>query len=105
MPTQNYQRVPIPFNGSSSYKNDYPGYKIENQVPTNDGPAYLAPHVKFEGSTSYNDQFKGYKLMVPENQLSKSRHTCIVEKLGVPPVNHINDEQHIYYDHENKKFV
>lgn len=37
--------------------------------------------------------------------MAQSRSVCMVEKLHIPPVNYINDKNHIYYDPEEKKFV
>ena len=65
-------------------------------------PNYKAPQVKFQGTTSYNDQYKPYQNKIPENDLAQSRHTCVVEKLHIPPVNYINDKNHIYYDPDRK---
>lgn len=59
---------------------------------------YRAPPVKFQGTTSYNDQYKGYELKNPEADLAQSRNMCIVEKLHVPPINYVNEKNHIYYD-------
>ena len=105
-PPQTYQRVQVPFNGSSSYKNDYPEYKIQPRRDTLDDltSSYRAPQVKFDGRTSYNDTFKGYALPSPD-QMASSRVRCAVENLNVPPVNYLNDKNHIYYDPEMKKFV
>ena len=66
---------------------------------------YRAPHVKFDDHTAYKDSFKGYSLKSPEQEISASRHRCAVENLNIPPVNYLNDKNHIYYDPEQKKFV
>ena len=79
MPQMNYQRAQVPFYGSSSYKNDFPTYKIESRSLVSDPmPNYRAPQVKFEGSTSYNDQYKGYQLRSPEQDMAQSRTACVV---------------------------
>lgn len=68
-------------------------------------PNYRAPQVKFEGTTAYTDQYKGYQYKAPEADLSQSRNQCIVDKMHVPPINYVNDKNHIYYDPEANKFV
>jgi hypothetical protein len=95
-------RAQLPFVGSSSYKDDYRGYRIEPQKPTEER-TYRAPPVRFEGSTTYNEEYKGYQLHSHEEPNAKGG--CIVEKLNVPTVNYINDQNHIYYDDETQKFV
>ena len=67
--------------------------------------SYKAPQVKFDGHTTYHDTFQGYSFKPPGGDLSHSQHQCIVDKLNVPPVNYVNDKNHIYYDPDSKKFV
>lgn len=70
-----------------------------------DYPLYRYPQIKFEGKTSYNDEYKGHQIIKPEEALIKSRNVCIVEKLPVPSSNYINNENHIYYNETNQRFV
>lgn len=90
-PEQTYKKINIPFAGESSYKNQYPEYKLEPMSFKSEelmSSPRKPPAVKFEGHTSYHDQFKGYTIDLPKQV--PADHQCYVEKIHVPPMNYIN---------------
>jgi hypothetical protein len=50
-----------PFDGSSSYKQDYPAHPLEGRPPAQ-GTGYVPNSAPFEGSTTYRDTHKAHAI-------------------------------------------
>ena len=96
-------KVQIPFNGSSSYKNDFPTYQYEPKVQKEEymPPSPYKSRVKFEGNSSYHDQFRGHSFGTPR----KEEKECMFSNMRMPEAKEKGNRAHLYYDEKEEKFV